>query len=308
MRQSGYGFVHFPGTEEGIRSAFIAAQRLMDTEIDNVNYKCKISHHLEQHLVPPVVQQKQIFHPSVPSSLHRTVETNRGVQMGQPHPILTDNHQMYHQPHHPNLMRQQSYPTSLPFPASAMDEFGNTTHSSARMRHEQFRLHPTSTLDLPTNPERIPSAMSNNMRQGFVSQPSYTKANQFQHPAISRNAFNPNSSVSLMNSNLTTGGASLDLLTQNFNRVTIEQNAMVPPHVAQSTGRPNTLTHDILGSSSTTSSISSISREPYGEAGVRSSPYPQFETNPAVPLNAFNFAQKTPSTLENRLFADRNNT
>ncbi len=308
MRQSGYGFVHFPGTEEGIRSAFIAAQRLMDTEIDNVNYKCKISHHLEQHLVPPVVQQKPIYHPSVPSSLHRTVEINRSVQMGQPHSILMDNHQMYHQPHQPTLMHQPNYPTSFPLPVSARDEVGNiTVHSSSRMRHEQFRLHPTTKLDLPTNPERIPNAMSNNMRQGFVSQPPYTKANQFQHPAISGHPFNPNSSVGLMNSNLSTGGTSLDLLDHNFNRVTVEQSAMVPPYIAQSTGRPNTLTHDLLGSSSTTSSISSILREHNGDT-IRSSSYPQFETNHSVALNTFNFVQKTPSTAENRLFADRNNT
>eukprot|EP01040_Poterioochromonas_malhamensis_P005753 gene5753-6187_t len=50
-RQSGYGFIHFPGTPEGLNASFRAAQALMDIMIDDVNYKCKISHQLEQQLI-----------------------------------------------------------------------------------------------------------------------------------------------------------------------------------------------------------------------------------------------------------------
>jgi hypothetical protein len=50
-RQSGYGFIHFPGTPTGIKASFRAAQTLMDIMIDDVNYKCKISHQLEQQLM-----------------------------------------------------------------------------------------------------------------------------------------------------------------------------------------------------------------------------------------------------------------
>lgn len=59
-KQSGYGFIHFPGTPSGIDASFLAAGSLMDIMIDEVNYKCKISHHMERQLrdavspVPPV--------------------------------------------------------------------------------------------------------------------------------------------------------------------------------------------------------------------------------------------------------------
>lgn len=48
--QSGYGFVHFSNSLTGIESAFKAARSLYDVQIDNVNYICKISHALENHL------------------------------------------------------------------------------------------------------------------------------------------------------------------------------------------------------------------------------------------------------------------
>jgi hypothetical protein len=53
-RQSGYGFIHFPGTPSGIDASFRAAEMLVDVMIDDVNYKCKISHHLEKHLRDPM--------------------------------------------------------------------------------------------------------------------------------------------------------------------------------------------------------------------------------------------------------------
>eukprot|EP01035_Chromulina_nebulosa_P040862 gene40862-55223_t len=48
--QSGYGFVHYSNSVSGVESAFMAARSLYDVQIDNINYICKISHALENHL------------------------------------------------------------------------------------------------------------------------------------------------------------------------------------------------------------------------------------------------------------------
>lgn len=49
-RQSGYGFVHFAITHEGVESAIFAASALNDMTVENINYKCSISHNLSRRL------------------------------------------------------------------------------------------------------------------------------------------------------------------------------------------------------------------------------------------------------------------
>lgn len=49
-RQSGYGFVHFAITPSGVESAICAASELNDMTVDNINYKCSISHNLNRRL------------------------------------------------------------------------------------------------------------------------------------------------------------------------------------------------------------------------------------------------------------------
>eukprot|EP01033_Poteriospumella_lacustris_P006162 gene6162-4423_t len=50
-RQCGYGFVHFSSDKEGITSALAAVAGLNDATLDNVCYKCSISHNLEKQLL-----------------------------------------------------------------------------------------------------------------------------------------------------------------------------------------------------------------------------------------------------------------
>eukprot|EP01038_Epipyxis_sp_PR26KG_P011695 gene11695-15658_t len=49
-KQSGYGFVHFPKTLEGIQAALNVTTKNKEISIDNVNYKCNASHHLSKQL------------------------------------------------------------------------------------------------------------------------------------------------------------------------------------------------------------------------------------------------------------------
>lgn len=50
VRQSGYGFVHYDLSKDGICSAVEAAKELTDTTIDEVNYKSSISHNLKKYI------------------------------------------------------------------------------------------------------------------------------------------------------------------------------------------------------------------------------------------------------------------
>eukprot|EP00981_Chlorochromonas_danica_P007582 scaffold1805_cov167-Ochromonas_danica.AAC.5 len=49
-KQSGYGFVYYYMSAEGVRAAIDAAQALQDTTIEEVNYKCSLSHTLLKYL------------------------------------------------------------------------------------------------------------------------------------------------------------------------------------------------------------------------------------------------------------------
>lgn len=49
-RQSGYGFVHYSITGEGIHAAIRAASTLDDITVESVNYKCSLSHNLNKYL------------------------------------------------------------------------------------------------------------------------------------------------------------------------------------------------------------------------------------------------------------------
>lgn len=46
----GYGFVRFPLNENGVKSAFRATAEMSDIVIDNIHFKCKVSHSLEQDI------------------------------------------------------------------------------------------------------------------------------------------------------------------------------------------------------------------------------------------------------------------
>jgi len=67
----------------GIESSFQAAETLMDIMIDEINYKCKISHHLERQLLEvsgDLSTQPSPYHQ--PSSLHAgTSASSRGVSL-----------------------------------------------------------------------------------------------------------------------------------------------------------------------------------------------------------------------------------
>lgn len=48
--QTGYGFIHYPLTEEGIACALEAVRSLHELVLDNVKYSCRVSHALEEFL------------------------------------------------------------------------------------------------------------------------------------------------------------------------------------------------------------------------------------------------------------------
>eukprot|EP01040_Poterioochromonas_malhamensis_P001620 gene1620-1714_t len=48
--QTGYGFIHYPLTEEGIACALESVRSLHELVLDNVKYSCRVSHALEEFL------------------------------------------------------------------------------------------------------------------------------------------------------------------------------------------------------------------------------------------------------------------
>ena len=67
--QSGYGFVHFMDTEDGVDAAFQTAKELFNTSIDNVQYTCKISNALQEFLEKnPFLMKKHISASSTPTN------------------------------------------------------------------------------------------------------------------------------------------------------------------------------------------------------------------------------------------------
>lgn len=76
--QSGYGFVHYANSLTGIESAFKAARSLYDVQVDGVNYICKISHALENHLKTGNFLQPNVI-PTNPQEL--TVPSQSGVEL-----------------------------------------------------------------------------------------------------------------------------------------------------------------------------------------------------------------------------------
>lgn len=73
-RQCGYGFVHFASSQDGVQSALASVAGLNDVTIDDVSYKCSVSHNLEkqlgdnrrpdgpQHFFDPFAQNSSPFH------------------------------------------------------------------------------------------------------------------------------------------------------------------------------------------------------------------------------------------------------
>lgn len=63
--QSGYGFVHFPLTEEGINAASHAVEKIHNQTIQWVRYQCRFSHGLKKLLaalsLPPPIPNRSSY-------------------------------------------------------------------------------------------------------------------------------------------------------------------------------------------------------------------------------------------------------
>lgn len=64
--QHGYGFVHYPFTEQGVRSAMTAMNALHQVTIDRVTYDCSMSHVLEEYFKQLEVTQPPQENPALP--------------------------------------------------------------------------------------------------------------------------------------------------------------------------------------------------------------------------------------------------
>eukprot|EP01031_Cornospumella_fuschlensis_P024800 gene24800-29965_t len=122
--QNGYGFVHFPFTPDGIRSALTAVQCLHQVTIDRVTYDCSISHALQQFLqlsennslIPQGFSHPELLVP-------REKKDSGAARRQQPYPA----HQVDFMPHRSCAQPSQAYPVptysqppqSIPYASTA---------------------------------------------------------------------------------------------------------------------------------------------------------------------------------------------
>jgi hypothetical protein len=72
-RQSGYGFVHYAISGQGIQAAIRAATTLDDITVESVNYKCSLSHNLNKYLTGELAMPDDSpvsSHPHTPHTPH----------------------------------------------------------------------------------------------------------------------------------------------------------------------------------------------------------------------------------------------
>lgn len=104
-RQSGYGFVHYSITGEGIHAAIRAASSLDDITVESVNYKCSLSHNLNKYLTGELTMPAEDS--QIPGLANNNMHGGYQEDLG-----LVDSDQFFHSPPQPSA--QHLYNVSLP--------------------------------------------------------------------------------------------------------------------------------------------------------------------------------------------------
>lgn len=90
--QTGYGFIHYPLTEEGVTSAMEAVKSLHELVLDSVKYSCRVSHALEEYIklrslggtLPPALNDLQTLTNSSGVAVNRSTLSLASVGTGNP--------------------------------------------------------------------------------------------------------------------------------------------------------------------------------------------------------------------------------
>jgi len=155
-RQSGYGFVHYSITGEGIHAAIRAASSLDDITVESVNYKCSLSHNLNKYLTGELsmpAEDSQI--PGRPLSNNLSNNMHNGYQedLG-----LVDSEQFFHSP--PQPQAQQMYNVSMPPPGAGGPQMyrpgGNNPLQLGMNNGYQNQFAPPSNSMYPLQQRQLP--------------------------------------------------------------------------------------------------------------------------------------------------------
>jgi hypothetical protein len=146
--QNGYGFVHFPLTEQGIKSAITAVNSLHQVTIDRVTYDCSVSHALE----PFLKQANEFGMDSFAANFSSLLQSSINTQSPQIRPMQSHRDERIVDPlnlYRPskesgNRTTNHYHPRSTGEPSSAMN----------------FQPQPLSYVGQPTNNDYMLNGMN----------------------------------------------------------------------------------------------------------------------------------------------------
>eukprot|EP01040_Poterioochromonas_malhamensis_P002156 gene2156-2297_t len=197
-RQSGYGFVHYPITPEGINAAFRAATELQDTTVDEVNYKSSLSHKLAGYIEQSKVlhtQASQVTSQNKDESPKTYIFNSSELKPNSSAPLLP--HQLV-----PGI-RQFNY---VPMPVSNTPAPAPPLPSPS-MQHQQLSAYPQMNSFAPTLPVQPPQLRSS-MDQTIVVSPVMVPHYLTSPPQMDYSRFPYDSNVHFP-ANLTVNGFTL---------------------------------------------------------------------------------------------------
>ena len=114
--QKGYGFVHFAYSPEGVAAAVKCCDELHDSTVDQVQYKCSISHRLRQCMNGGVSEEPQHAH-----HYHNHHHNHHNAQRHQPHNVTEQYSEFGYLPTvNPLTMPAAAYPVQYGYNQASM--------------------------------------------------------------------------------------------------------------------------------------------------------------------------------------------
>lgn len=167
--QRGYGFVHFPASQEGVNAALKCAEELKDKAIDGIHYKCDISHKL--------LRQLNINHPSQSERTSHKHHINSYQKQGK-HVASANQSQFQSQSSELTDFATPSIDlSSMSFESTASmnSHFTQAVHPSA-----YFMVHPSVMNSTGSMPTMVQPQMSH----GHAPPPTQQSSSSFIYPHI----------------------------------------------------------------------------------------------------------------------------
>lgn len=181
--QRGYGFVHFPASEEGVNAALKCAEALKDQIVDNIHYKCDISHKLLRQLCTHnPSHMENIGHSH--GRYHNHNHHNNNYQQQQHHAYKGAKSQAREYPQYHSQSSELSELTapSIDLSSMSLESMGSGSQQYSAMMHAQFSHLPAPPV--LTHPQGPPSGPMRYSMPGLLTQPPPQFYHHHQSPSL----------------------------------------------------------------------------------------------------------------------------